>query len=59
MELSRRDLLLKSFAIGVIKLSPGMTAASTVGSWLRAESGARPATPTDLWAANSASSLNS
>jgi hypothetical protein len=47
MELSRRDLLLKSLAIGVIKLSPGMTAASTVGSWLRAESGARPATPTD------------
>src|SRR6201998_4905124 len=46
-ELSRRDLLLKSVAIGVIKLSPGMTAASAVKSWLRAEGGARPATPTD------------
>ena len=47
MELSRRDLLLKSLAIGVIKLCPGMTAASAVESWLRAEGGARPATPTD------------
>jgi len=47
MELSRRDLLLKSLAIGVIKLSPGMIAASALESCLRAESGARPATPTD------------
>ena len=47
MELSRRDLLVKSLAIGVIKLSPGMTAASAVENWLHAESGARPATPTD------------
>ena len=47
MELSRRDLLLKSLAIGVIKLSPAMTAAFAVESWLRAEGGARPATPTD------------
>src|SRR5215470_6777007 len=47
MELIRRDLVLKSLAIGVIKLSPGMTAASAVERWLRAESGARPATPSD------------
>src|SRR5215467_11234113 len=47
MELSRRDLLLKSLAIGVIKLSPGMTAASAAERWLCAESGARPVTPTD------------
>src|SRR5262249_60619946 len=47
MKLSRRDLLLKSVGIGVIKLGPGMTAASAVESWLRAESGARRATPTD------------
>jgi len=47
MEFSRRDLLLKSLAIGVIKLGPGMTAASAVESWLHAESGVRPATPTD------------
>jgi len=47
MELSRRDLLLKSLATGVIKLSAGMTVASAVDSWRRAEGGARPATPTD------------
>jgi protocatechuate 3,4-dioxygenase beta subunit len=47
MEFSRRDLLLKSLAIGVIKLGPGMTAASAIESWLYAENGARPATPTD------------
>src|SRR5215467_494240 len=47
MELNRRDLLLKSIVIGIIKLSPGMTPASAVESWLCAESGARPATPTD------------
>jgi protocatechuate 3,4-dioxygenase beta subunit len=47
MELSRRDLLLKSLAVGVIKLGPGMTALSAVEKWLRAENGARPATPTD------------
>jgi protocatechuate 3,4-dioxygenase beta subunit len=47
MELSRRDLLLKSLAVGVIKLGPGMTAASAVEKWLRAENGARPATPAD------------
>ena len=47
MELSRRDLLLKSLAVGVIKLGPGMTAVSAVEKWLRAENGARPATPTD------------
>ena len=47
MELSRRDLLLKSLAIGVVKLSPGMTAASAAEGWLRGESGARNATPTD------------
>jgi len=47
MELSRRDLLLKSLAIGVIKLSPWMTVASAVASWRSAEGGARPATPTD------------
>jgi len=47
MELSRRDLLLKSLVIGLIKLSPGMTVASAVASWRSAEGGARPATPTD------------
>src|SRR5215475_9118697 len=47
MAFSRRDLLLKSLAIGIIKLGPGMTAASGVESWLCAESGARPATPAD------------
>ncbi len=47
MEPSRRDLLLKSLAVGVIKLGPGMTAVSAVEKWLRAENGARPATPID------------
>lgn len=47
MELTRRDLFLKSIAVGIIKLGPGMTAASAVENWLRAENGARLATPTD------------
>ena len=47
MQLPRRDLLLKSIAIGAISLGPGMTVASAVEKWLRAENGARPATPTD------------
>jgi len=47
MQLSRRDVLLQSIAIGVVKLGPGMTAASAVEKWLRAERGARAATPTD------------
>lgn len=47
MELSRRDLLLKSLSIGVIRLGPGMTAASVVEKWLRAENGSRAATPID------------
>lgn len=47
MALSRRDLLLKSIAIGVVKLGPGLTAASAVEAWLHAEKMARPATPID------------
>ncbi len=44
MALSRRDLLLKSIAIGVVKLGPGLTAASAVEAWLHAEKMARQAT---------------
>jgi len=47
MALSRRDLLLKSIAIGVVKLGPGLTATSAVEAWLHAEKMARQATPID------------
>lgn len=47
MALSRRDLLLKSIAIGVVKLGPGLTAASAVEAWLHAEKMSRQPTPID------------
>ena len=47
MELSRRDLLYKCMAIGVIKLGAGLSPASAVAAWMRPENLARPATPMD------------
>lgn len=47
MELTRRDVLLKSMALGIVKLGPRMAAAEAVEGWLRAEGGARAATPVD------------
>jgi protocatechuate 3,4-dioxygenase beta subunit len=47
MELSRRDLLYKCMAIGMIKLGAGLSPASAVEAWMRPENMARPATPID------------
>jgi protocatechuate 3,4-dioxygenase beta subunit len=47
MEFSRRDLLSKCVALGVVKLGAGLTVTTAFHSWLRAETVPRPATPTD------------
>ena len=47
MELSRRDLLYKCMAIGVVNLAVGLSPASAVEAWIRSEKLARPATPID------------
>ncbi len=47
MELSRRDLLYKCMAIGVVKLGVGLSPASAVAGWIRAEKMTRAATPID------------
>lgn len=47
MELSRRDLLSRCVALGLVKLSAGLTVAAAFDSWLRAETVPRPATPID------------
>src|SRR5258708_21926004 len=47
MELSRRDLLYKCMAIGVIKLGAGLSPESAMEAWMRRENMARPATPID------------
>jgi protocatechuate 3,4-dioxygenase beta subunit len=47
MQLSRRDLLHKCLATGMVKLAAGLSPAAAVKSWIRAEKGARPATPAD------------
>src|ERR1700751_2910158 len=47
MELSRRDLLYKCMAIGVVKLGVGLSPASAVEAWIRSEKMARAATPID------------
>ena len=47
MELSRRDLLSRCVALGIVKLGAGLTVATALDSWLRAETVPRPATPKD------------
>jgi protocatechuate 3,4-dioxygenase beta subunit len=47
MELSRRDLLYKCMALGVVNLGVGLSPASAVEAWLHAEKMARQATPID------------
>jgi protocatechuate 3,4-dioxygenase beta subunit len=47
MELNRRDLLYKCIALGVVKLGAGLSPASAVAAWMRAERTARLATPVD------------
>lgn len=47
MELSRRDLLYKCMAIGVVKLGVGLSPLSAVEAWIRSEKVARAATPID------------
>jgi protocatechuate 3,4-dioxygenase beta subunit len=45
MEFSRRDLLYKCVALGVVKLGPGLSVLSAVAAWRRAEKAPRAATP--------------
>jgi len=47
MELSRRELLYKCMALGVVKLGASLSPASAVESWIRAEKTKRRATPVD------------
>ena len=45
MELNRRDLLANCVALGVVTLTPGLSAAAAAKSWLRSDTKPRPATP--------------
>ena len=47
MDFSRRDLLSKCVALGVVKLGTGLTIATAIDSWLLAETVARSKTPVD------------
>ena len=47
MELNRRDLLFKCMALGVVKLSSGLSPALAVEAWLKTYKAIRQATPTD------------
>jgi protocatechuate 3,4-dioxygenase beta subunit len=47
MDFSRRDLLSKCVALGVVKLGAGLTITTAIDSWLLAETVARSKTPVD------------